>query len=121
VPAHRGVYRTHPQTGLNGLWVELSTSPPGTLTGLAASAFPAVGNQNLSQYTTTLNNAFRALFSLEGVSGLFGVPPPGWYIGGDGKWYPLVVDVAITLSSVSPVTIANVDVREGAIRLGQLR
>lgn len=116
IPAIRSCYLTHPTLAVPGLWLELSTSPPGTLTGLARTAFPSTAGKTLAQYTVTLNTAFRDLCSLEGIAGMFGVLPPGWYIGGDGKWYPKVVDVVITLSSLSPITISDVTVNEGAVR-----
>ncbi len=109
----------HPESGVPGLFLELSTTPPGTLTGLARTAIPAVGGQNLAQYTVTLTTAFRDLFSLPGIAGMFGQPPPGWYIGANGSWYPKVVDIILTLSSLSPVTFASINgviVAEGAIR-----
>jgi hypothetical protein len=118
MPACRGVYLTHPQSGLPGLWIELSTDPAGTLTGMLATAWPAVGAQNLATYQTLLNTTYRDLCTVSNlvIRNVFGVPPPGWYIGSDGGWYPKIVDIAITLSSITPVTISNVIINEGAIR-----
>ncbi len=120
VPAVRGIWLISPADGVTpGLWVELSTTSPGTLTGLARTAFPSVaGNDTLLTYAVKLRTAFRDLCRLAAVhqGPYFGVAPPGHYIGSDGKLYPLVIDFAITLSLLSPVTISDVIVNEAAVR-----
>lgn len=118
MPAIRGCYLTHPTTGEVGLWLELSTDPPGTLVGQARTAWPAAGANTLAQYQVILNNLYKGYCSLPGQPNtlLFGQQPPdGWYVSGN-QLVPLVCQVAITLSSLSPVTISNVTVTEGAVK-----
>lgn len=118
MPAIRGTYLLHPVTGEVGLWLELSTSPPGTLVGQARTAWPAVGANTLAQYQSILNNLYKGFVSLPGQPNTLanGVQPPaGWYVSGT-QLVPLVCQISITLSSLSPVTISNVTVTEGAIK-----
>lgn len=118
MPACRGVWLTHPISGTVGLWMELSTSASGVLTGQARTSWPSTTGKNLTQYQTELNTLYRTLCALPAVTSgpFFGVAPPGYFIGIDGKLYPKVVDVIITLSSLVPVTISEVTVNEGAVR-----
>ena len=57
MPDIRGMYGIHPVTGAVGIWVELTSDPPGTIRGIAASSFPSVGNRTPAQYATLLKNA----------------------------------------------------------------
>ncbi len=62
MPFIRGSYLNHPQTGEDGFWVELSTDPPGTLTGMAKTAWPVVdGADTLATYAAKMNAAYRTL------------------------------------------------------------
>jgi hypothetical protein len=118
MPALRGVYLTHPQTEEVGLWLELSTSPVGTLTGMARTAWPSTAGKTLANYQAELNIVYRDLCSLPGLPStlIFGVQPPeGYYVSGT-QLIPMIVWVVITLSSLTPVTISNVEVKEGAAR-----
>jgi hypothetical protein len=116
MPACRGVYLTNPTTGLPGLWVELSTSAPGVLTGLAVTAWPAVAhNETLASYQSRLQDTFQQLFNLpEGVTPIFGQQPPDGYYSSGGLWYPKIVTVTLTLTDF--ITIAEVVITEGALR-----
>ncbi len=118
MPAVRGVYTTNPVTQEDGLWIELSTNPPGTLTGLAKTAFPSTAGKTLANYQAELNLLYKGFCSLPGQPNtlLFGQQPPdGWYVSGT-QLVPLVCVCTITLSSLSPVTVASVTVTEGAAR-----
>lgn len=114
MPAIRGVYTTHPSTGLPGFWLELSTSPPGTLTGLAQTAFPATGTQTLAQYQAALQSALQNLYLLPGA-GFFGVVPPGYFVGTDGLLHPMIVQITVAVTSLVPL-VFSVVVGEGAIK-----
>ncbi len=120
MPAIRGCYQIHPSTGEVGVWLELSTSPVGTLTGLARTAWPVVGTNTLSQYQTLLNSTFQALYNLPGQSNtlIFGQqPPPGWFINAQNQLVPMIVQIAIVVASLGPpVTLTSVTVNEGALR-----
>lgn len=121
MPACRGVYLVHPTTSEIGLWLELSTNPPGVLTGMARTAWPSTSGKTLANYQAELNLVYRDLCSLPGgvSTVIFGMQPPaGYYINAsDGKLYPMIVQIQITLSSLGPpVTIGTVFVHEGAIR-----
>ena len=96
MPFIRGAYTAHPATREAGLWVELSTSPAGTLTGLARTAWPnivttgPVGNRDTpvtysAKVTTAINNLCRKV--LNGVTSQ-------------------VVVVTINFSSLNPITLA---------------
>jgi hypothetical protein len=119
VPAIRGVYTIHPQSGEVGLWLELSTSPVGTLTGFARAQWPSTAGKTLANYQAELNLLYRGLCSLPGqpmrvIVGM--IPPEGFYFDGQSI-VPTVCIVTITLSSLSPVTISNVTVSEGAVKV----
>lgn len=120
MPAVRGTYLINPNTAEVGFWVELSTSSPGTLTGLARTAWPSTAGRTIPQYQGDLQTAYRALFRLAaiGPNPYFGAVPVGHYLAADGRLYPLIVDVVFTVASLGPpVTLTEVEVREGAIRL----
>ena len=96
MPFVRGTYTTHPATGEAGLWVELSTSPRGVLTGLAKTAWPnivttgPVGNRDTPatysvKVAAAVNNLCRKV--LNGVTSQ-------------------VVVVTVNFSSLSPITLA---------------
>ncbi len=118
MPAVRQVTMTHPQTAEVGLWLELSTDPVGTLTGLARTAFPSTAGFTLAQYQSLLTTAIQNLCNLPGQTNnlTFGAQPPaGWLISGN-QLIPMLVKISLTLSSLTPVTISNVTVSEGAVR-----
>lgn len=118
MPAVRAVYLTRPQTSAPGVWLELSTDPPGTLVGMPISEWPSTAGKTLANYQAEVNLLYRGFCSLPGqpmkvISGM--IPPEGWYFDGQSI-VPTVCIVTITLSSLSPITITNVLVTEGAVR-----
>ncbi len=62
MPAVRGVYMNHPQTGVSGIWVD--TSARG-LVGEARTVWPAVGTSTLTQYGTTITSRIQTLVGTE--------------------------------------------------------
>lgn len=60
MPAIRAQYLNHPQTGIEGFWVELTSDPPGTLKGIAKSQWiTRNGNETLETYTSRFNTILR--------------------------------------------------------------
>jgi len=118
MPAIRGCYTIHPQTGASGIWIELSTSPVGTLTGSAFSNWPAVGAQTLTQYQTTINTMYQNMCNLSGLAQpfIFGQQPPlGWIVSGN-TIVPAVVIPNIVLFNHNPIVLSGVSINEGVIR-----
>ena len=69
MPDIRGMYGIHPVTGAVGIWLELSSDPPGTIRGVAQSSFPAVGSRTRAQYAALLKSAVPvAITSKVGVT-----------------------------------------------------
>lgn len=102
MPFHRGCYLKHPNTGVAGIWLELSVDPPGTLTGAAQSAWPAIvtsggSKDTLATYAAKVNTALGTLCKKT--------------VGGQANVQ--VVNVTVTFSSLSPLTIADVVISEG--------
>ena len=118
MPAIRGCYLTHPTTGADGIWVELSTSAPGTLTGLARSAFPSVAGLTTAQAGTTLSAALQSLCNLPGITDDGRALPTGWIRSG-GQLIPMIVQVVVTVTQVSPL-VYTATINEGAIRQVQV-
>ena len=119
MPAIRGCYLQHPITNQSGVWVELSTSSPGTLTGMAISGWPSTNGFTFNNYQALINTTYRDYCSLPGQPNhlIFGQQPPnGWYIGSDNKLYPMICSINITLNSISPIAISGVFISEGAIK-----
>jgi hypothetical protein len=103
-----------------GIFVELTGSPPGTLTGIAVADFPPVGNDTIPQYQAKLILAFRKLCAYAGRPRVGNEPiPPGWFLDGT-TLRPLIIDISISLSSLSPITISDVTILEGAVRCIQV-
>ena len=107
MPFHRGCWTIHPVDGVTpGLWIELSTDPPGTLTGMARTDWPAIvtggpvaERDTTATYGTKVTDAYRTLCTktLSGRSTAVVVP-------------------TVTFSRLSPLLIADVVVDEGACR-----
>lgn len=124
MPAIRGTYTTHPQTGDEGLWFELSTSAPGVLTGAAKSAWPSPAGKTLANYQTELQKFFQDQCNLPAQGKLiFGQQPPaGWFVDGSNNLVPMIVEVVLTisgpasLSDISQVSLTNIEVRDGALK-----
>jgi hypothetical protein len=118
VPAIRGCYTSYPTTGEIGIWVELSTDPPGTLTGLARTAWPSTAGKTLSQYQTLLNSTFQALCNLpaEGKLVFGALPPAGYSLDAQNRLVPMIVEIAITVTSLGPPVAYSVEIRDGAMR-----
>ena len=104
MPFHRGVSLVSPTDGVTpGLWIQLSTDPPGVWTGAARTAWPAIvtggpvaGRDTVTTYGTKVTNAMRTLCT-KTISSRSTV----------------VVVPTITFSSLNPLTIADVTVDEG--------
>ena len=102
MPAIRGCWTLHPVSGLEGIWVELSTDPPGTITGLARTAWPVPvttgpvgGRDTVDTYAAKINTSLRSLATKAGIK---------------------VVIPTITFSSISPLTIDEITISEGDIK-----
>ena len=57
MPSIRASYGTHPRTGERGIWLELSSDPPGTIRGLAEKSYPNTSGKTLASFKTALQNA----------------------------------------------------------------
>lgn len=122
MPAVRGVYQIHPISGLSGLWLELSTNPPGTLTGLAKSAWPTTAGKTLANYQAELQLVYQNLCNGNALQPvIFGYIPPNGFSIVNGQLVPMIVVVTLTVQSPLPalntdVVLSDVAVSNGACR-----
>ena len=112
MPAVRGIYTTNPNTGLEGLWLSLSTDPPGILVGMAKSVWPTTAGKTLVNYQAELQGIYQALCNLPGqpTALIFGQQPPAGYIFDSANHQLIPMVVIITLTVQSPLPALNTDV-----------
>jgi hypothetical protein len=99
MPFHRRVYLVSPVDGITpGLWIQLSTDPPDTLTGGIQAQWPAVvvGVDTPATYGVKVSDWITGLCRKMVAGGM-----------------TQVIVVTVTFSALVPLTLDNVSVSEG--------
>jgi hypothetical protein len=116
-------------SGVTGIWLELGSDPPGTITGISLASLAVatpIGGETLASYRIKASGAFQSTFcnrafSLAQVPATdpnYITPPPGCFIdaANGNRFTAKIVDIDVTFSSLSPLVVESLTVKDGAYR-----
>lgn len=126
MPAIRGCWTKHPITNENGIWVELSTNPPGTITGISTTNLAiasTVSGETLASYSTKANTYLQTTYFNKILTNVtsgdkdYKTLPSGFFIDAQNRLVARLVIITVTFSSLAPLIVSEITVSEGAARM----
>lgn len=125
--AVRGCWNKHPVTEETGIWLELSTDSPGTITGISlanlAVAVVKTGNDTLSTYSTKVTSYFQTAFCNKILTNVtsgdkdYKILPSEFFIDAQNRLVARLIVISITFSSLTPLVVGEITISEGAARM----